>query len=103
MGAHISKRFWNFDFPIFSNFLKENFNVTIVPYEETKNLNYLVKKRSYSETECNLRLAGRNRICMGYLWICSVQGHFGVIWCTYNFSEKNYFQNTAFLQITSKK
>ncbi len=42
-GSHKSTvlDFWNFEFLIFKNF----FNFTIVPYGETKNLNYLENER----------------------------------------------------------
>ena len=39
--------FRNFKFPTFSDF----FNFTVVPYGETKNLNYLENERPWSEME----------------------------------------------------
>ena len=51
-GPHKSTHFWNFEFSIFNEFL----NFTIVPYGETKNLNYLQNKQPQSETELNLGL-----------------------------------------------
>ncbi len=38
--------FLNFEFPIFNDFFLENLKFTIVPYGESKNLNYMEKERS---------------------------------------------------------
>ena len=38
--------FLNFEFPIFNDFLFENFKLTIVSYGKIKNLNFLENERS---------------------------------------------------------
>ncbi len=51
---------------------------------EAKNLNYLENERSWSKIEWYLYDSWAV-ILYGDLWNCSVQGHFGVIRCTYDF------------------
>ncbi len=49
--------------------------------------------------ELHLGLAGSSSTYMGYLWPCRVQGHFGVIRCTCEFSENNISETILLLQI----
>ncbi len=57
------------EFLIFNDFFFffENFKFVIVPYGETKNLNYLENESSESKTELNLGLADSSSTNMGYL------------------------------------
>ncbi len=82
------------------DFFPKNFKFTIVPYGETKNLNYLENELSWSETEWNLGLGGSSSTYMGYLWPCSVQGNFRAILCTCNL--KNTISKTLLLYHKSR-
>ena len=66
--------FWNFEFPIFNDF----FNFTIVPYGETKNLNYL-KRATIERYGVNFGPRGWvfivHRVLLTLLWLKSFWGH----------------------------
>ncbi len=69
--------FWNFEFLIFNELL----NFTIVPYGETKNLNYLENDGPQSETEWHVGLGGEYSMYTRYFWHSSDLGHSGVFRC----------------------
>ena len=67
--------FWNFGFSIFNDFCwKFQINHCII----MRNLNYPNERSEWYILFFRLRGTGKSTTYMGYLWPCSVQGHFGV-------------------------
>ena len=63
----------------------------------------IIWKRSgrRAKTEWHLGLVGSSSTHIGYLWPFNVQCHFGVNWCTFDFS-KNGISPKMFLQVAAK-
>ena len=74
---------WNFEFPAFNDFLKIKLNSPLYPVEKPKAS--IMWKRSDRRGRKVMKFGTRRHV-WGAFWPCSIQGHFGRIRRTFDFS-----------------